>query len=188
MSFWMRGKQATKADTDKATEAQSGRKRKEEKKAPHVKRLDNLRIPHQLSVVIKSIGTRSEFGFVTKDLSVSGAFVKCDKMHSYPFQVSSTILECEVNMGSQSTPPNTKVEFLARIARVVEAAGGGQSEEKGFGIRIVQISPEHRLMLESFVSAHGTVDGSLVSEGASQGDSGQGALADESENSLADAV
>jgi hypothetical protein len=70
----------------------------------------------------------------------------------------------------------------------VDVVGVGQNEERGFGIRIVQISPEHRLMLESFVSAHGTVDGSLAPEVGPQGIDGQAALTDELEHPLADAV
>lgn len=161
MSFWIRGNQAGKGDANGEHGSQSKIKRKDEKKTSQVKRFDNLRITHQLPVVIRSVGTRADFSFVTKDLSVSGAFVKCDKMHSYPFQISSTILECEVDLGPQSNPPHAKVEFLSRIARVVEVVGGGQNEELGFGIRIVQISPEHRMLLENYVSMHGTVDGSI---------------------------
>jgi hypothetical protein len=154
MAFWIRKNVPLKSEQGKEND---GRKRKDEKSRQQVKRLDNLRISHKLPVIIKSLGSRNEFSFVTKDLSSSGLFALCGNLSDYPFQQTSTILDCEVDLGAQSHPPYAKVRFLGKIARIMDG-GAADGDMPGFGIRIVQISHESRVVLENYISAHGTPD------------------------------
>jgi hypothetical protein len=154
MAFWIRKNVPSKSEQGKENDS---RKRKDEKARQQVKRLDNLRIPHKLPVVIKSLGSRNEFSFVTKDLSSSGLFALCSNLSDYPFQQTSTILDCEVDLGVHSHPPYAKIRFLGKIARIMEL-GTVDGDMPGFGVRIVQISHEARVILENYISAHGTPD------------------------------
>lgn len=159
MAFWIRKNAPNKSDQGKESESGMARKRKEEKTRQQVKRLDNLRIPHQLPVLLRSLGSRNDFSFVTKDLSSSGMFVLCPNFQNYPFQAASTILDCEVNLGAQSHPPHSKIRFFGKIARVTEESDAQrEGQSMGFGVRIVQIAHEARIILENYISAHGTPD------------------------------
>ncbi len=159
MAFWIRKNAPTKVETGKEQESSISRKRKDEKLRPQVKRIDNLRIPHQLGIVMKSLGTRNEFSFLTRDLSNNGVFVVCQALSDYPFQQTSTLLDCEVDLGAQSNPPYTKIRFLGKIARIVERSSATTDIQSiGFGVRMVQISPESRVVLENFIAAHGKPD------------------------------
>jgi hypothetical protein len=163
MAFWIRKNTPSRLETGKEEETNVARRRREEKSRQQVKRLDNLRIPHQLPVVLKSLGSRNEFAFTTFDLSSTGLFAVCSNFADYPFQQNSTILDCEVDLGPQSHPPYSKIRFLGKIARVVEpSAAQTESQPAGFGIRIVQIPHDSRVILENYISAHGTPDLSNV--------------------------
>ncbi len=154
MAFWIRKNVPLKSEQGKDSDS---RKRKDDKTRQQVKRLDNLRIPHKLPLVIKSLGSRNEFSFVTKDLSSSGLFALCNNLSDYPFQQASTILDCEVDLGAQSIPPYTKIRFFGKIARIMDG-GTADDDLPGFGVRIVQISHEFRVVLENYIAAHGTPD------------------------------
>jgi hypothetical protein len=161
MSFWIKKNTPNKTDSGREQENAAARKKKDEKRAQNAKRLDNLRIPHQLPIQVKGIGTRTEYPFLTRDLSSSGAFVVCPDFWNYPFQPSSTILDCAVELRSPNQIEKPRIHFLAKIARVVESAGSEAGVTEGFGIRILQISMEHRHLLENYIGTHGTPDASL---------------------------
>ena len=159
MAFWIRKKN----DEGQEDEAESGNalrpnKKKDEKKENKPKRIDNMRIPQSLKITLRSLGAPNEYIFTTKDLSATGAFVLCSKFAAYPFIPQSTLLECAVELKEPDTGEFHKLNFLAKVARVVEAKGEGATHISGFGIRIVQISQELRLLLELFIQRHGSPD------------------------------
>lgn len=133
-------------------------KGKKDEQKQQIKRVDNLRIPQNLVIYLKSIGTQNSFKFMTKDLSATGAFVLCQNFHSYPFQTQSTILDAFVELLDPDTGKVTGLNFLAKIARVVEAHGEGATHISGFGVRIVQMDFRERQILEQFIASHGTPD------------------------------
>lgn len=169
MAFWMRKSRTGKAEPEPV---ESAKRRKDEKKVATLKRIDNLRIPQECDIKIKSLGSRNGHQFKTKDLSASGAFVFCEDIRDFPFQQTATILECLVTLRPHEGAEAVFVQFLAKIARVVEPADvvplddAPESEHKllagrqypGFGIRIVQISPDQRYILENYIARHGTPD------------------------------
>ena len=156
MAFWIKKKNEESPETDKDNSAASqNKKKKEEKKGTPPKRLDNLRIPQQLKIVLRSVGAPNEYPFLTKDLSATGAFVLCPNFRRYPFQHTSTILDAVVELRSPDSSEINRLQFLAKIARVVEAHGEGASQISGFGIRIIQISMDQRNLLESFIARNG---------------------------------
>jgi hypothetical protein len=63
------------------------------------------------------------------------------------------------------TAPDTleviPMQFLAKIARVVEAKGEGANQISGFGLRIIQITLEQRTILESFIARHGSAEATI---------------------------
>lgn len=162
MALWIRKNQTSKHDDQKNSDNSSlSRKKKDEKKGANAKRLDNLRIPHQSNIVIKSVGTRNEYSFVTKDLSATGAFVVCPDMQKYPFQQVSTILDCIVELTPPGKTEVVKIRFLGKIARIVDTPSTqpNQTQETsvaGFGIRILQISPDQKYILDNYIAQHGT--------------------------------
>lgn len=156
MAFWLK-KEAQKTEREPGNDA-IDKKKLTDKKDNKAKRIDNLRIPQQLRIVLKSLGSQTEFPFLTKDLSATGAFVLCANFKRYPFQLASTLLESTVELKSPDFPESTSIQFLAKVARIVEAHGEGSNAISGFGIRIVQISAEYKQKLESFIARHGQVD------------------------------
>jgi hypothetical protein len=169
MSFWIKKSTPNKTDTGREQETAAARKKKDEKRAQNAKRLDNLRIPHQLPIQVKGIGTRNEYPFLTRDLSATGAFVVCSDFWNYPFQPSSTILDCVVELRSPNQSERPQIHFLAKIARVVESARTETGMTEGFGIRILQISMEHRHLLENYIGTHGTPDATIHEQRAAAG-------------------
>jgi hypothetical protein len=161
MAFWIR-KKGEEGEGGKDGEASAGSlkptKKKDEKKENKPKRIDNLRIPQQLRVTLRSLGSPNEFVFLTKDLSATGAFVLCSNFKRYPFQQTSTLLDCVVELKVPEAEETYRLTFLAKIARVVEAKGEGALSISGFGVRIVQISQDQRVFLESFIQRHGAPD------------------------------
>lgn len=164
MAFWI--KSGSKEKSEQEREAESGgllkKKAKDEKKElAKPKRIDNLRIPQQLHISLQSLGTSNEYIFQTKDLSATGAFVICHEVKAYPFQTTSTILEARIELKHHTEEPQEQIQFLAKIARIVEFVEEDalpQSKTPGFGIRIVMIGDDDRRTLESFIARHGQVD------------------------------
>jgi hypothetical protein len=159
MAFWIKkkGEEGSEPEAAAGNSLKPARK-KEEKKDNKPKRIDNMRIPQQLRISLRSLGSPNEFVFLTKDLSATGAFVLCPNIKRYPFQQQSTLLDCAVDLKEPKSDEIHRLQFLAKIARVVEAQGEGASAISGFGIRIVQISNELRSLLESFIQRHGAPD------------------------------
>lgn len=157
MAFWIKKKNDENEGAENTENALIGKKKKDEKR-PAVKRIDNLRIPQQLNVTLRSVGSPNEFQFLTKDLSATGAFVLCNNFKRYPFQPASTLLDVVVELKNPETQEILKMPFMAKIARVVEAHGVGAMQISGFGIRIVQMSLEQRTLLENFIARHGSPD------------------------------
>lgn len=158
MAFWLKKENAQKAEAAPAEANALEKKKAGDKKEQKAKRIDNLRIPQQLRVVLKSLGSQTEFPFLTKDLSATGAFVLCADFKRYPFNLASTILEATVELKSPEYPEVTPISFLAKVARIVEAHGEGAGSLNGFGIRIIQISAEYKIKLENFIGRHGHPD------------------------------
>ncbi|MFZ9521214.1 MAG: PilZ domain-containing protein [Silvanigrellaceae bacterium] len=150
MAFWAK-KKADVETEKKDSVANSLLKKKDEKKSAPPKRIDNLRIAQKLQISLKSLGTGSEYHFLTKDLSATGMFVLCSDHKRYPFQVQSTLLETIIQLKAGDDEA-TELRCLCKIARIVEG------QVSGFGVRIVQISPEQRTVLEQFIAKHGSPD------------------------------
>lgn len=151
MAFWL--KKENKADGSKDLENLSQNEKKLKKLQS--KRIDNLRIPQQLKILLKSLGSQTEFPFLTKDLSATGAFVLCSNFKRYPFQLNSTLLDATVELKDEDYPDGQMIQFIAKIARIVEAHGEGSTTISGFGIRIVQISNDSKFKLDQFIAKHG---------------------------------
>ena len=160
MAFWIRkkGEEDGSGDADSGTSSLKPSKKKDDKKDNKPKRIDNLRIPQQLRITLRSLGSPNEYVFLTKDLSATGAFVLCSNFKRYPFHLTSTLLDCMVELKVPETEDIYRLSFLAKIARIVEAQGQGATAISGFGVRIVQISMEQRTFLESFIQRHGAPD------------------------------
>jgi hypothetical protein len=159
MAFWIRKKNEDGQEEEvESTNALKPAKKKDDKKENKPKRIDNLRIPQQLKIKLRSLGTPNEYNFTTKDLSATGAFVLCPNFRQYPFIPQSTLLEATVELFEPETGDLHHLHFLAKIARVVEARGEGAMAISGFGIRIVQMSQTLRVLLEGFISRHGAPD------------------------------
>lgn len=179
MAFWIKKKTEDDMDGEKDLDSNLLAKKKKEEKKPAVKRLDNLRIPQQLKITLRSLGAPNEYLFLTKDLSATGAFVLCSIFKRYPFQTASTILEAVVELQSPETHEVTKLSFLAKVARVVEAHGDGANQISGFGIRIIQMATEQRQILENFIARHGSPEVAVGIGDVSQSDT---ELSQESDN------
>lgn len=183
MALWMR-KSKTGQKTE--TEVIETKRRKDEKKAITLKRIDNLRIPQESDIIVKSLGSRNTYHFKTKDVSASGAFVSCADFGSLPFQQQATILDCTVALKHSETAEAVHVQFLAKIARVVEPTDVAQQDSNepppqndsaldqkliagrqfpGFGVRIVQMTHDQRYVLENYIARHGTPDGHFGFDG-----------------------
>jgi hypothetical protein len=160
MAFWIRkkGEEGEGNAPDAGVSSLKPSRKKDDKKDNKPKRIDNLRIPQQLRVTLRSLGSPNEFVFLTKDLSATGAFVLCTNFQRYPFQQASTLLDCVVELKVPDSNDMHRLVFLAKIARVVEAQGEGASGISGFGVRIVQITQDQRQTLESFIQRHGAPD------------------------------
>ncbi len=155
MAFWIKKREIDKGENEKESESSGKDKKKDEKKGAAAKRIDNLRIPQQLRIHLKSLGTQNEYAFLTKDLSATGAFVICTDVKRYPFQTTSTLLDACVELKTQESVGSTKLHFICKIARVVEGDPLNARVTSGFGIRIIQIAHEQRQILEQFIARHG---------------------------------
>lgn len=161
MAFWLK-KEAQKNERENPAENNAlDKKKNADKKDMKAKRIDNLRIPQQLRISLKSLGSQTEFPFLTKDLSATGAFVLCSDFKRYPFQLTSTILDAQVELRGNDGSEVMTIGFLAKVARIVEAHGEGSTAISGFGIRIIQISSEYKQKLENFIARHGHPDAQL---------------------------
>ena len=100
MAFWIRkkGEEDGGGDADSGASSLKPSKKKDDKKDNKPKRIDNLRIPQQLRITLRSLGSPNEYVFLTKDLSATGAFVLCSNFKRYPFQLTSTLLDCMVEL------------------------------------------------------------------------------------------
>jgi hypothetical protein len=161
MAFWAKKKPEPDSDKKEAT-GTNLLKKKEEKKGAPPKRIDNLRIAQKLNVSLKSLGTGNEYHFLTKDLSATGMFVLCSDHRRYPFIVQSTLLEATVNLQAHGNDELHELRCLCKIARLVEGT------VSGFGVRIVQIAPEQRLVLEQFIAKHGSPENFVPYSGGSE--------------------
>lgn len=157
MAFWAKKKET---ETEKKeTGATNLLKKKEEKKGAPPKRIDNLRIAQKLQISLRSLGTGNEYHFLTKDLSATGMFVLCSDHKRYPFQVQSTLLETIVLLKAENDNETYILNCLCKIARIVEG------QVSGFGVRIVQIAPEQRTLLEQFIAKHGSPENMIPYNG-----------------------
>jgi hypothetical protein len=161
MAFWIKkpteeNVEAEVLEKKPAQDKSNSAKKEEQKTLP--KRIDNLRIPERLRIHLRSFGTNSVYTFWTKDLSATGAFVLCLDFGSYPFQPASTIIEATVELKDPITLEVQNLDFMARVARVVEAHGAGAAQISGFGLRIIQMDFGERQVLETFIASHGKPD------------------------------
>ncbi|NBX16959.1 MAG: PilZ domain-containing protein [Proteobacteria bacterium] len=163
MAFWAKKKPENETEK-KDTGANSLLKKKDEKKGAPPKRIDNLRILQKLRISLKSLGTGSEYHFMTKDLSATGMFVLCNDHKRYPFIPQSTLLETVIQLQADGTTENHELKCLCKIARIVEG------QVVGYGVRIVQISPDQRQALEQFISKHGTPENFVPYSGGDKKD------------------
>jgi hypothetical protein len=165
MAFWIK-KKTDETEGNEISNSNNSKllRKKDEKKDNKPRRIDNLRIPQQLNIVLKSIGSPVEIPFVTKDLSATGAFVLCPQFRKTPFQQQNTLLDCTVELRNPESHELQTLKFLAKIARVVAATGTGAMSISGFGIRICQISMDQRLVLEQFIQKHGAPEGNPGAE------------------------
>jgi len=165
MAYWInkRGGDVTTAKQQN-TGGQKGAK--EDKKNSQIKRIDNLRVNQKLRIRLRSVGVAQEHSFVTRDLSATGVFVMCTAIERYPFQPGSTLLEAFLDLKADGGVET--ITFLARIARIVNEPKNvdesGAVPNRGFGLRIVQISFEQRQILETFITLHGSVTDPLSVE------------------------
>lgn len=151
MAFWAKKKAGNEADKKDANSTNL-LKKKDEKKGGPPKRIDHLRIARKLHIKLRSLGTGNEYHFLTKDLSATGMLVLCSDHKRYPFQVQSTLLETVIQLQAVGESETHELRCLCKIARLVDG------KVTGFGVRIVQISPEQRQALEQFISKHGSPD------------------------------
>ena len=158
MAFWIKKKnEENTADADESSSLKP-KKKKDEKKENKPRRIDNMRIPQQLRITLRSLGSPNEYAFTTKDLSATGAFVLCSNITRYPFEQQSTILDACVELKEPDGHDAHDLRFLAKIARIVKAEGEGANQITGFGVRIVQINQDMRILLELFIQRHGSPD------------------------------
>lgn len=155
MAFWAKKKVNSEAEKQEAL-SHSLLKKKDDKKGAPTKRIDNLRIARKLGITLRSLGTGTEYHFLTKDLSSTGMFVLCSDHERYPFVVGSTLIETVVHLETEIEGSRDvhNLNCLCKVARIVEASGPNGTS--GYGVRIVQISPEERAVLENFIATHGS--------------------------------
>ncbi len=165
MAFWAKKKPDNETEK-KETGANSLLKKKDEKKGAPPKRIDNLRISQKLHISLKSLGTGSEYHFMTKDLSATGMFVLCSDHKRYPFQPQSTLLETVIQLRADGSSENHELKCLCKIARIVEG------QVTGYGVRIVQISPDQRQALEQFIAKHGSPENFVPYSGGGKAEDG----------------
>lgn len=163
MAFWAKKKPENETEK-KETGVNSLLKKKDEKKGAPPKRIDNLRIAQKLQISLKSLGTGSEYHFLTKDLSATGMFVICNDHKRFPFQPQSTLLETIIQLKAGESSENHELKCLCKIARIVEG------QVSGYGMRIVQIAPEQRQALEQFIAKHGSPDNFVPYSGGGKPD------------------
>lgn len=159
MAFWIKrpGDEGSEPELDnKKLAPDKAAKKEDAKNLP--KRIDNLRVPERLKVHLRSFGTQNTYSFWTKDLSATGAFVLCLDFTNYPFQPASTVLEATIELRDPISGDVHNLNFLAKVARVVEAHGVGAALISGFGLRIIQMDFGERQVLETFIASYGRPD------------------------------
>ena len=116
------------------------------------KRSDALRLSVEAPIDLKCLGTMTVYSFFTNNVSTNGVFVECEDTSIYPFLDKLTILECKLFLAclNGETHNDLKdVTFLSRVMRVVNSKG--ETKKQGFGLKIIQVSPEHQRIIESLI-------------------------------------
>lgn len=140
-----------KSDKDKEAKDAASLKQslKDEKK---YKRSDALRLSIEAPIDLKCLGTMTIYSFYTNNISTNGIFVECDDTTVYPFLEKLTILECKLFLACLNDSSHNDLEdvsFLSRVMRIVDSQGEGKKQ--GFGLKIIQISPDHQRIIESLI-------------------------------------
>ena len=125
--------------------AQAAEKRHEKRKH------ERLRVQISASVVARSIGSGITYKFVTHDVSNGGVFIKGEKSQ-YPFE-DRTLLEIWLHLDSKA---EISTSFLGKIVH---------GREGNFGIKIVQIEPPDKAVLEDFLKRTVQLHPDLVDTG-----------------------
>ena len=122
---------------------------KEDKK---YKRSDALRLSIEAPIDLKCLGTMTLYSFSTNNISTTGVFVECDDTSVYPFLEKLTILECKLFLACLNGDAHKSLEDVSFSSRVMRVIGSEQDEKKqGFGLKIIQISPEDQRIIESLI-------------------------------------
>jgi hypothetical protein len=100
----------------------------------------------KVEAFVKVTGGDSEFVFRTRDLSANGLFLYTRVGHIYPFKVGSTL---QLELYDYDEFVSAKVV----VVRVVEP-GSAESDRypTGFGVRILELSPESRTHLDRMIA------------------------------------
>ena len=122
---------------------------KEDKK---YKRSDALRLNIEVPIDLKCLGTMTLYSFSTNNISTTGVFVECDDTTVYPFLEKLTILECKLFLNCLHDDVYNALDDVSFLSRVMRVMGSEQEGIKqGFGLKIIQISPEYQRIIESLI-------------------------------------
>lgn len=122
------------------------------------RKIFRVRLDEPLGVEVSSIGSPLRYQLVTEDISLRGFFLEFDAPARFPF-LHSSILEVWLKM-----PSGERIFFNGKIARVVQSLQDSSDMRKGIAIRIVQIEPEAKEVLQRFISQHRQMETTLHPE------------------------
>ncbi len=113
------------------------------------RRFKRIILEKKHSVVINSIGSQISYSLKTRNISIDGLFLECENPERVPFTPSS-LIEAHLDIDEGEF-----VFFNIKIVHfVLPQDNKATLWGPGFGVKIVQISKEDKIRLESFVQLH----------------------------------
>ncbi len=94
------------------------------------------RMPIQINVSLKTIGTDAAYKMSALNVSKSGLLLESDRKIKVPFLLN-TILDMEIDPGS--TVLECSVKCLAKVVRILTEDENNEPMDAQYGIQIVQI-------------------------------------------------
>ena len=147
MAFWIRKQAGRVEERSQALSKNRGNTDKSKKDSSNRTRLNAMRVSERQKVTISSFGSPLQYEFTTRDISTTGVFILCNDLEPYPFQQTSTMLDCMLHLPEG----HSKVRFMAKIARILYNSPESEQSEAGVGLKIVQLLREDLKVLEQFI-------------------------------------
>jgi c-di-GMP-binding flagellar brake protein YcgR len=99
----------------------------------------------EIDAFVKAGEGDRQFVFRTRDISLSGLFLYTKVGHIYPIAVGDT-LQLELYDYDQF------IELRAKVVRVVRGTPDASDGQVGFGLQILDLSPEAKASLERMIA------------------------------------